>query len=77
MQGDRAGVQPLPTRIDLSPDRSAVVTKLLIFMAASIGGAIGWWLGALVGLMTAFMLSIVGTAAGVYVARKWASDYLA
>ncbi len=77
MQGDPAGVQPLPTRIDLSPDRSVVVTKLLIFIAATIGGAIGWWLGAFVGIMTAFMLSIAGTAAGVYLARKWASGYFA
>jgi hypothetical protein len=51
------------------------VTKLVVFIAATIGGAIGWWLGALVGIMTAFMLSIVGTAAGIYMARKWASEY--
>jgi cadmium resistance protein CadD (predicted permease) len=52
------------------------VTKLLIFIAATIGGSIGWWLGAFVGIMTAFMVSIVGTAAGVYIARRWASGYI-
>jgi cadmium resistance protein CadD (predicted permease) len=52
------------------------VTKLLVFIAATIGGGIGWWLGAFVGFMTAFFLSIVGTAAGVYVARRWAAGYI-
>jgi cadmium resistance protein CadD (predicted permease) len=52
------------------------VTKLLIFLAATIGGAIGWWLGAFIGFMTAFFMSVVGTAAGVYVARRWAAEYI-
>ena len=38
--------------------------------------AIGWWLGELVGLFAAFMLSVVGTAIGVYVGRKIAQEYL-
>jgi hypothetical protein len=72
---DRTGVRSLPARIDLSPDRSVLVTKVLILIAATIGGAIGWWLGAFIGFMTAFFMSIVGTAAGVYIARRWASEY--
>lgn len=51
------------------------MTKLLIFVTSTIGGAIGWWLGAFIGMMTAFMISIVGTAAGVYFGRKWAQYY--
>lgn len=51
------------------------MTKLLIFLAATIGGSIGWWIGALVGTMTAFLLSVVGTAAGVYYARRFSAQY--
>jgi len=50
--------------------------KLLILVATTIFGAIGWWLGAYVGTFTAFSLSIVGTALGVYAARVIARDYL-
>jgi hypothetical protein len=51
------------------------VTKLLGFFGATIGGAVGWWVGAPVGMMTAFMLSMVGTGAGLYAGRKFASHY--
>jgi uncharacterized membrane protein YbhN (UPF0104 family) len=43
----------------------------MILIGASVGGAAGWWLGARFGFMAAFFLSIVGTAAGVYIARRW------
>ena len=49
------------------------MSKLLAFVGATIGGALGWWLGARVGMMTAFFLSVVGTAAGVYVGRRIAA----
>jgi cadmium resistance protein CadD (predicted permease) len=52
------------------------VTGILILLAATIGGAIGWWLGEFVGFMTAFFLSVVGMAAGIYIARKWAAGYI-
>lgn len=45
--------------------------KLLVFLGAFIGGTVGWYLGALVGIMTAWMISVVGTAAGVLVTRRW------
>lgn len=51
--------------------------KLLAFLGASIGGAVGWWLGAHLGLMTAFVLSVIGTAGGVYVGRRIAASYVA
>ena len=51
------------------------MTKVLILLAATIGGSIGWWLGAFIGMMTAFFMSCVGMAAGVYIARRWASQY--
>jgi len=51
------------------------VGKLLALVGATIGGAIGWWLGAHVGVMTAFMLSVLGTGGGVYVGRRIAARY--
>lgn len=52
------------------------MTKLLVLLGATIGGYAGWWLGAHVGVMTAFLLSIVGTAVGVYGARRAAQHYV-
>jgi uncharacterized membrane protein YeaQ/YmgE (transglycosylase-associated protein family) len=46
------------------------MTKLLGFVGATVGSAIGWWAGAPVGTMTAFMLSAVGTGVGLYLGRK-------
>jgi hypothetical protein len=52
------------------------LAKVAGFVGATLGGAAGWWLGDRFGVMTAFFLSIVGTAAGVYVARRWFGEYL-
>ncbi|HXQ27800.1 MAG TPA: hypothetical protein VN848_00905 [Gemmatimonadales bacterium] len=41
------------------------MTKLLAFLVATGGGWIGWALGARVGIMTAFILSMVGTSVGI------------
>jgi uncharacterized membrane protein YeaQ/YmgE (transglycosylase-associated protein family) len=51
------------------------VTKLFGFIGATVGGYLGWAVGAPVGIMTAFMVSMVGTGAGLYVGRKVASYY--
>ena len=50
--------------------------KLLAMMAASVGGWVGWWLGAQVGMMTAFFLSVVGMGLGLYAAQRIAHHYL-
>ncbi len=52
------------------------MAKLLSFVGATLGGALGWWLGERWGMMTAFFLSVLGTAAGVYLARRWFADYI-
>jgi hypothetical protein len=39
-------------------------------IGAFIGGTIGWYAGEGIGMMTAFMLSIVGTGVGIYFAKK-------
>ena len=50
--------------------------KLLALAGATVGGAIGWWLGSLVGFMTAFFVSIICTALGVYAGTRTAQRYL-
>jgi len=49
--------------------------KLLSLVGATVGGAAGWWLGAHVGLLTAFTLSLVGTGAGLYAGRRTARNH--
>jgi hypothetical protein len=49
--------------------------KLLIFLGLSVGGWIGWAVGAPFGMFAAFMLSIVGTGLGLYLGRRIARDY--
>ena len=50
--------------------------KWMAFLGMTIGGYAGWALGARVGTMTAFMLSVVGTALGLYVGRRIAQNML-
>jgi hypothetical protein len=50
--------------------------KLLAGVGATVGGYLGWYLGESAGIMTAFMLSMVGTGFGIYAGRRIARDYL-
>ena len=52
------------------------MSRLFAIIGATLGGAIGWWLGAHVGTMTAFFVSMVGTGAGMYAGRCVASAML-
>jgi hypothetical protein len=52
------------------------MTKLMSFLGATIGSYAGWALGARFGVMTAFMVSMVGTGLGIYVGRRIAHDML-
>ena len=49
---------------------------LVVMLASTITGTIGWYVGAIFGVMTAWTLSVVGTALGVYYSRKWAVENL-
>lgn len=49
---------------------------IIATLGGSLGGAAGWWLGRMEGVMTAFFLSVIGTAGGVYVARRLMEEYL-
>ena len=52
------------------------MSKLFAFVGSTIGGAIGWWLGAPVGVMTAFIVGIVGSGVGLYFGRRAAIRFL-
>ncbi len=52
------------------------MAKILGFTGSFVGGSVGWWLGAFIGTMTAFSLSIVGTGVGLYAGRRIAADFL-
>ena len=54
---------------------SRVHRVMLNTLGAFIGGTIGWYAGAVVGTTTAFVLSMVGTAAGVYAAKRFRERY--
>ena len=49
---------------------------MIAMLGSTVGGGIGWWLGAHVGVMTAFMVSTVGTGVGLYAARRACDTYL-
>jgi len=49
---------------------------LLGWIGATLGGALGWWLGERLGIMAAWFLSAVGTAFGLYWGRKIGRDGL-
>jgi hypothetical protein len=46
------------------------------FVSTTIGGAVGWWAGAFVGIYTAVSLSAVGSGVALYYARRLADDFL-
>ena len=49
--------------------------RLFGWVGATVGSALGWWLGKHIGLMTAFLVSTVGTGAGLYIGRRVADTY--
>ena len=52
------------------------MSTLLAWGAATLLGAVGWWAGALEGVFTAFVLSMVGTGVGLYLGRRMAAHLL-
>ena len=50
--------------------------KLMGVIGASLGSWIGWWIGAHRGFMTAFFLSAIGAAVGLYVTQRFLRNYL-
>jgi hypothetical protein len=46
------------------------MNRMLNFLGMTVGGWIGWYVGALVSIFTAFMISMVGTGLGLYAAQR-------
>lgn len=46
------------------------MNKLLTLLGATIGSYAGWAIGKPAGTMTAFIVSMIGTAAGVYAGHR-------
>lgn len=51
------------------------MSKLFSFIGATVGSYAGWWMGSSVGIMTAFMVSMVGTGLGIWAGRRFAATY--
>ena len=49
---------------------------ILLCFGASAGSAVGWWIGNYFGLMTAIVLSGIGTGLGVWGTRWLMREYL-
>ena len=45
-------------------------------LAIIIGGWIGWYFGAWAGLVAGFITSAIGSGVGLYLARRFAQEYL-
>ena len=52
------------------------MSRLIAFVCTTIGSAIGWWVGSLVGFASAVLLSIVGMGVGLYIGRRLEQRYL-
>jgi len=50
------------------------MNKLLGFIGMTVGGWIGWAIGARISFGVALTLSIVGTGVGLYAARRYFSE---
>ena len=51
------------------------MTKLFGFLGLTIGGWLGWALGARISFTAALFLSILGSALGLYVGQRIARDH--
>lgn len=54
------------------------MNRLLMFLGMTIGGYVGWWAGDYLdmGLMATFLVSSLGSMAGIYVVWRFMGDYL-
>ena len=51
------------------------MSKLLGFLGMTVGGWLGWALGAPISIFTAFILSMVGTGLGLWAAQRFTRNY--
>jgi hypothetical protein len=50
--------------------------RLFGIIGSTLGSAVGWWLGAHIGIMTAVCVSAVGTGVGLWAGVRIANEYL-
>ena len=46
------------------------MNKVLVLVCTTAGSAVGWWMGAHLGIMSAFMLSMFGFGVGIWGGRR-------
>lgn len=56
--------------------RRCYMNKLLATLGATVGGWIGWYVGNFAGIFMAFVVSMIGTGAGIYFAKRLADQWL-
>jgi len=52
------------------------VKRLLDLVGMTAGGWLGWAMGAWISVFTAFIISMIGTGAGLYVTRRLVRGWL-
>lgn len=50
--------------------------RILGLIGMSVGGWLGWTIGALVSFFTAFVVGMIGTGVGLFLAQRFAKNYL-
>lgn len=53
-----------------------MTNRFVTMLAVSLGGSAGWWLGAKIGFMTGYFVSVIGASAGLYLGRQFGRHYL-
>lgn len=48
--------------------------KLIVLLVSTVTSGLGWWIGARVGIMTAFIVSMVGLGVGIWWGARMASN---
>jgi hypothetical protein len=61
---------------DCALSRQRNMEKTLILVVSTIGSSAGWWVGGHIGMMTAFICSIIGLAVGVWGGRRLANEWV-
>jgi len=56
--------------------KGLIMQKLIAWTGAIIVSALGWWVGSQIGIMTAVILSGIGTGVGFYFGMKLAKEWL-
>jgi hypothetical protein len=51
--------------------------RIIGWLAATVAGSMGWWLGSKVGFAAAVIVSAVAAGGGLYAGYRWFDDHLA